>query len=51
VLDGLHWARRRAAVQVVVNTQESNEHALALYERLGFRRQAVGLAVLQAPLR
>jgi GNAT superfamily N-acetyltransferase len=51
VLDGLHWARRRAVVQVVVNTQESNEHALALYERLGFRRQAVGLAVLQAPLR
>lgn len=51
VLDGLHWARRRAAVQVVVNTQESNANALALYEKLGFRRQPVGLAVLQAPLR
>jgi ribosomal protein S18 acetylase RimI-like enzyme len=32
----------------VVNTQTSNEGALALYERLGFTRQPGGLAVLAA---
>jgi len=30
-----------------VNTQESNEGAVRLYERLGFDRQPGGLAVLR----
>jgi ribosomal protein S18 acetylase RimI-like enzyme len=50
VLDGLAWLRRRGAERVVVNTQEANERALQLYERLGFRRQAGGLAVLKKSL-
>jgi ribosomal protein S18 acetylase RimI-like enzyme len=50
VLDGLVWLRRRGADQVVVNTQEANERALHLYERLGFRRQPGGLAVLKKSL-
>lgn len=50
VLDGLQWLRRRGVDRVVVNTQESNGRALELYERLGFRRQAGGLAVLEKRL-
>jgi ribosomal protein S18 acetylase RimI-like enzyme len=50
VLDGLWWMRRRGVDHAVVNTQEQNLAALALYERLGFRREADGLAVLRAPL-
>lgn len=46
VVDGLRWMRRRGVTRAVVNTQHSNESALALYERLGFRRQPGGLAVL-----
>jgi len=37
-------------VRTVVNTQERNGRALALYERLGFRLQPGGLAVLHTPL-
>jgi ribosomal protein S18 acetylase RimI-like enzyme len=50
VLDGLRWLRRWRVSQAVVNTQLDNAAALALYERLGFRRQAVGLSVLAAGL-
>jgi len=50
VLDGLWWSRRRGARSVVVNTQEHNTRALALYERVGFRRQPDGLAVLARDL-
>ena len=32
----------------MVNTQLDNDRALRLYERLGFRRQALGLSVLSA---
>ncbi len=49
-LDGLHWMRRRRCHQALVNTQEGNDAALALYERLGFHRQPGGLAVLEAVL-
>jgi ribosomal-protein-alanine N-acetyltransferase len=48
VIDGLRWMRRRGVSRAVVNTQTSNEGALALYERLGFTRQPGGLAVLAA---
>jgi ribosomal protein S18 acetylase RimI-like enzyme len=50
VLDGLVWLRRRNVERVVVNTQEANAAALRLYERLGFRRQHDGLAVLKTRL-
>jgi ribosomal protein S18 acetylase RimI-like enzyme len=50
VLDGLGWLRRRGVDRVVVNTQEANQRALALYEQLGFRRQHAGLAVLRTNL-
>jgi ribosomal protein S18 acetylase RimI-like enzyme len=47
VVDGLRWLRRWGAREVFVNTQEDNRPALELYERLGFCRQADGLAVLR----
>jgi len=50
VIDGLHWARRRGATTVLVNTQETNTAAVDLYEHLGFEREAYGLAVLERPL-
>lgn len=46
VHDSLDWLRRRGVDESLVNTQETNETALALYERLGYRRQAQGLLVL-----
>lgn len=46
VADGLSWLRRWGAHEVLVNTQEDNTSALALYEALGFQRQDDGLAVL-----
>lgn len=50
VLDGLRWLRRRRVERAVVNTQLDNVAALALYERLGFRREPTGLSVLSLPL-
>jgi ribosomal protein S18 acetylase RimI-like enzyme len=50
VVDGLRWLRRWRVERVVVNTQLDNAAALTLYERLGFRRQPVGLSVLSAGL-
>ena len=50
VVDGLRWLRRWRVTQAVVNTQLDNAAALALYERLGFRRQALGLSVLATGL-
>lgn len=46
VADGLAWLRRWGGREVLVNTQEGNASALALYDALGFRRQDDGLAVL-----
>lgn len=50
VIDGLHWLRRWRISEALVNTQESNERAVALYERLGFRKRPGGLAVLEIEL-
>lgn len=50
VIDGLRWLRRWRVGSAVVNTQLDNGRALALYERLGFRRQPLGLSVLSAGL-
>ena len=46
VQDSFDWLRRRGARETLVNTQESNHKALALYERLGYRCQPQGLLVL-----
>lgn len=51
VLDGLHWMRRRGVERAVVNTQLDNRAAHALYLRLGFREEPLGLAVLRQDLR
>ncbi|MDQ1398067.1 MAG: hypothetical protein QOG64_3326 [Acidimicrobiaceae bacterium] len=50
MVDGLRWLRRRGVDRAVVNTQLGNDAALALYERLGFRREATGLSVLSTGL-
>lgn len=50
VLDGLRWLARRGTRRVLVNTQEGNEAALALYDRLGFRPEPDGLDVLGTAL-
>lgn len=47
VVDAMTWLQRRGAGRVVVNTQESNAAALALYRRLGFDREASGLIVME----
>jgi ribosomal protein S18 acetylase RimI-like enzyme len=49
-IDGLRWMKRRGVDRAMVNTQERNDAALSLYQRLGFRLQPGGLAVLQHPL-
>lgn len=46
VVDALQWLRRRRARLVLVNTQESNLAALALYRHLGFRPEPEPLVVL-----
>lgn len=50
VIDGLWWLRRWRAREALVNTQVTNERAVALYERIGFRRRSDGLAVLEVVL-
>ena len=47
VHDCLQWLHRRRVGLALVNTQQRNERALALYERLGFVRQREGLLVLR----
>ena len=49
-LDGMRWMKRRGVDRAMVNTQEHNDGALALYQHLGFRLQPGGLAVLQIAL-
>ena len=46
VLDALRWLKRRRAGAMLVNTQESNADALALYERLGFVMEHDHLSVM-----
>jgi len=48
--DALRWAARRGARTMLVNTQEQNAAAVALYERLGFALEPDGLDVLEHDL-
>jgi ribosomal-protein-alanine N-acetyltransferase len=48
--DALRWLRRWRAERAMVNTQLANDRALALYERVGFRRESSGLSVLALEL-
>lgn len=50
LLDGLEWMKRHGVVRAVVNTQISNDAALALYLKTGFREEPVGLSVLSSGL-
>jgi len=47
VVDALGWLRRHRCGVALVNTQEANERAFALYRRLGFHARPDGLAVLR----
>ena len=47
VFDSFDWLARRGADLSLVNTQETNERALGLYESIGYRRQQEGLVVLR----
>ena len=44
--DVLRWMRRRGATRALVNTQQTNAAALALYRACGFRVLPEGLRVL-----
>jgi ribosomal protein S18 acetylase RimI-like enzyme len=50
VLDALRWLGRHDVRRALVNTQWTNDAALALYESCGFRRLPVGLCVLDRTL-
>jgi ribosomal protein S18 acetylase RimI-like enzyme len=50
VLDGLRWLQRAGAEVAAVNTEPTNDAAVALYRGLGFRPEADGLVVLRASL-
>lgn len=49
VLDALRWAREGGATSMLVNTQDSNERALSLYQHLGFDLVEDQLKVLELP--
>jgi ribosomal protein S18 acetylase RimI-like enzyme len=48
--DVLRWMQRRGAARALVNTQQTNEAALALYRACGFQVQPEGLRVLARSL-
>ncbi|MGB6059269.1 MAG: GNAT family N-acetyltransferase [Microthrixaceae bacterium] len=50
VVDALQWGRRRHAKCVLVNTQRTNERALSVYRRLGFRITPTSLLVMTRAL-
>ena len=49
VADGFRWLTRWGCRSVSVNTQETNERALKLYEHLGFLRQQRGIVLFESP--
>jgi ribosomal-protein-alanine N-acetyltransferase len=48
--DALRWMRRHGAARALVNTQQTNQAALALYRACGFRVLPEGLRVLARSL-
>jgi ribosomal protein S18 acetylase RimI-like enzyme len=50
VADSLRWLRRSGARAAVVNTQEANQPAIALYLATGFVLEPAGLTVLRMTL-
>jgi ribosomal protein S18 acetylase RimI-like enzyme len=50
LLDGMRWMALGGAQHVYVNTQGSNDTALALYTSAGFREEPIGLSVLSVNL-
>lgn len=50
VLDGLAWLQRRKCHTALVNTQETNERAQALYHRCGFVQRLDDLHVMELVL-
>jgi GNAT superfamily N-acetyltransferase len=48
--DVLRWMRRRGDIRALVNTQQTNEAALALYRSCGFQMLPDGLRVLARPI-
>ncbi len=48
IADGLWWLHRWRVTCALVNTQHGNEGALALYQRMGFVAEPMGLSVLEA---
>ena len=47
VVDALRWLRRWGVREAVVNTHDTTDGAVRLYERLGFHLEPSGLAVLR----
>jgi ribosomal-protein-alanine N-acetyltransferase len=50
IVDALEWLRGSGARQALVNTQITNEDALALYRNCGFTQLPVGLCILEYAL-
>ncbi len=50
VQDAFSWAYQRGVQRMMVNTQERNQRALALYQHLGFEPESDGLVVLERRL-
>jgi ribosomal protein S18 acetylase RimI-like enzyme len=50
VVDAIGWLARRRADEVLVNTQQSNHRAIALYRSLGFEPDRSELIVLERSL-
>ena len=50
LLDGLAWLTRRRVADILVNTHDDNDRALALYRRLGFEQLTENLRVMELVL-
>jgi ribosomal protein S18 acetylase RimI-like enzyme len=51
VADMIEQCRRQGVHELTVNTQDTNAASLAVYERLGYRRNGVSYPVYQLPLK